>query len=477
MKRAACRTSAFALAFLGCFSGAGSLAVDPAPSETQLKREAETYQKRVQKASRRKEMRELLRRGEFAELGKELEGIQRDFEAGKRGEAEVYEAFYLLMKPDAQGDLDRWTAAHPKDWTAIAARGLRLTDAGARARGGHSISRTHPMQLDQMRDYFARAVPDLEATIASHPRFMPAYSRLIDVARMVGDPEMARAVFDEAVRHEPTTFIVRETYLEAIQPRWGGSLAEMESVARKAQPHVAANPQLRMLLGYPVANLAYDRVLAKDWTAAAALYTQALAHGRGMGWLSTRAIAYKKLGRLEDAIRDFDEALLYDPESADWYARRAGCYWALGQRDAELRDYARAVELAPNESWIVKGYARSLDRARRPDEAAAVYERYIAAHPSDPDMIEEFGMLCRTTLRRPDRAREVFARLVEIDPQRASGWRSYGDALRDLGDPRAREVYGHYLEIVDLRVPFERVMAERVRSWLAANQPPAAAPH
>jgi tetratricopeptide (TPR) repeat protein len=463
-----CRLLRFAVlaAALGSVAGADAAPPGSMPSESELKRQEADYYARLRTGPREQELRDLLRRGEFAALEKRLDAVQRDYESGRRPESDVFVAFHPLQRPDAQADLERWVAARPRSWAAVAARGLRLTDAGARARGGKFISETSPMQIAQMEDDFHLALPDLRTAIQARPRFLPAYARLIDIARMDGDDEMARAVFREALKRDPTTLYVRETYLQSLEPRWGGSYAEMESVAREAQAHVSESPRLRSLLGYPVAERAYDRMLAKDWAGAADGLSQALSFGRGVGWLEERARVYQKLGRCQDAITDLDEVLGYEPDAAEALVQRASCSRDLGQRDAAMRDYARAAELAPDSSWVVRSYAQALFRAIRFKESAAVYELYLASHPRDPDALEELAVLYRQSLRNPGRARDLLARVVEIEPRRASAWREYGDALREVHDPRARATYLHYLEIVDLHDPLERALSTYVRQTL-----------
>jgi tetratricopeptide (TPR) repeat protein len=140
-------------------------------------------------------------------------------------------------------------------------------------------------------------------------------------------------------------------------------------------------------------------------------------------------------------------------------ADRATCLLFSGQRAAALPDYERATELAPDWSWVARAYSKELYISLRPQDAAAVLERFLAAHPRDPDALEDLGLIYRQTLHQPDHARELMERLIEIEPKRAAAWRIYGDALFDLHDPRTRATYEHYFELVDPKDPIESKIA------------------
>ena len=66
-------------------------------------------------------------------------------------------------------------------------------------------------------------------------------------------------------------------------------------------------------------------------------------------------------------------------------------------------------------------------------------------------------------------------RLIEIEPERAAAWRIYGDALFDLHDPRTRDTYAHYFELVDPKDRIESYVATLIRKKVS-YAPPAAMP-
>ncbi|MDD5269732.1 MAG: tetratricopeptide repeat protein [Candidatus Omnitrophica bacterium] len=76
------------------------------------------------------------------------------------------------------------------------------------------------------------------------------------------------------------------------------------------------------------------------WNDALKLYPSTEAYfGRGVG--------HANAGRIDDAMRDYNKALEYDPYLSDIYVNRGVLYAAMGQAEKALEDYSTAIVLSP----------------------------------------------------------------------------------------------------------------------------------
>lgn len=59
----------------------------------------------------------------------------------------------------------------------------------------------------------------------------------------------------------------------------------------------------------------------------------------------TRGLAYGNLGRHQQAVQDFDQAIRLNPQDANAYGTRAMAYSFLGKDEEARQDVERAVQL------------------------------------------------------------------------------------------------------------------------------------
>jgi len=152
----------------------------------------------------------------------------------------------------------------------------------------------------------------------------------------------------------------------------------------------------------------FDRVLRR-----AASYVPALV-GRGDALVGA--------GRVEDAMRSFNEALALDPSQAD-VRRRLDVIAFRNQQDV-LKAARQAVE------------------SGRFDEAAAGYERAIAASPESALLYRELAAIERKQ-GKSDQALSHLQKATALDPADARGFLLLGELLEERGDfAGAVDAYG-----------------------------------
>ena len=75
---------------------------------------------------------------------------------------------------------------------------------------------------------------------------------------------------------------------------------------------------------------------------------------------SSRGFAALHLGRNEEALRDYNEAIRLAPEAGDLYNslyNRGGVYSDLGQYQLAIQDYNERIRLYPRQAWSISALA------------------------------------------------------------------------------------------------------------------------
>ena len=178
--------------------------------------------------------------------------------------------------------------------------------------------------------------------------------------------------------------------------------------------------------------------------------------------------------RLEIAKTAIDKALSLDPKSATGYLALANYYYR------GLLDYRRALEavdsaqkLAPNDPdpWNLRGLVHR--RQGKYDDALADMARSTQLDPRNARFVEA---LCETQMlsRRYDDAEKTCGRLIELDPERLSGYFYVSRVLmlRSGDVKRAVAVLKEAQLRVDPGELKEQVMADDNRKfWPAVTDP------
>src|SRR5262245_47511363 len=86
------------------------------------------------------------------------------------------------------------------------------------------------------------------------------------------------------------------------------------------------------------------------------------------------------------------------------------------QFDAAIAAHRRALELIPDDPWVLGNLGNALKDAGRFDEAIAIKRRVIELRQgTDPEAWHGLGIALRDAGRIGEAA-EVFARAIELDP-------------------------------------------------------------
>ncbi len=182
-----------------------------------------------------------------------------------------------------------------------------------------------------------------------------------------------------------------------------------------------------------------------------------------------RAVTYRDVGQLEQALREAQAGLAVSPDLAEGHYLAAEIHARLGDHDAARAAASRGLELAPDRAGGRAELAKALHALGRYDEAEreallalesdpsaatmevivaealarkgqleAAIERLQVAVPARPEETSWARMLAGvlTDAERPEEAREVLEGLIESHPQLAEAWTDLGFVTLRLGNNR-----------------------------------------
>lgn len=126
-----------------------------------------------------------------------------------------------------------------------------------------------------------------------------------------------------------------------------------------------------------------------------------------------RATAYRQVGRLDDARRDYATYLEARPDDPQGHIGAARTAEGLDDEDAALAHYERLLRIDPRNVVGLLGKGSILLRRNKPAEALPLLERAIAREPNDPESHYRRGQAL-DRLGRRDEARDEFANQARL---------------------------------------------------------------
>ena len=146
-----------------------------------------------------------------------------------------------------------------------------------------------------------------------------------------------------------------------------------------------------------------------------------------------RALDRSRLGDLDGAIADFDEAVRLAPRNADIYRYRARDLGRRGRWERALADYDRAIRLDPNNPALFHDRGLALQQQGELDGALIDLDRAVRMSFSDARLYSDRGAVWLAK-GRYDRALADFNQALKLDPALA-----VAAARRDEALDRKRE--------------------------------------
>jgi len=186
----------------------------------------------------------------------------------------------------------------------------------------------------------------------------------------------------------------------------------------------------------------FERALASYDQASAVLARQSRADiGMQVALSAGRATVLRDLGRPEQALAGYDEALALMPDFADAWSNRGAVLADLARFGEALHSYARALALQPDHPQAALNRANALREMGQGRAALRAYDTLLLQRYDEAAIWFDRGLALMTLARYHD-ARDSYAKALELAPHDAdlrwsaalcalllgdytAGWRGY----------------------------------------------------
>ncbi len=339
-------------------------------------------------------VRNLLKNKKFHELNSYLADLHKKIGENIVNEHDLYTAFHVFRIDDKSYEplFNKWVEATSDNYLAYLARARYYYGLGWMVRGGAWASETKKEKMKEMADYFNKAMVDIAVVFKKNDQSLVAYTTVINIANIFGKDAEAAAATKKALEIQLTSFVVRNTYLNSIRPRWGGSYKQMAMFIEHSLRYVDDNPELQCLVGKIYADQASMSSLQGAPNAAEKGYTKALSFGECDSALYGRGKVRYKLEKYKEALEDLDKAIEISPEVAGFYRLRAQTYMKLKDSRKAMQDMEYASKLDPYDKeirktheWLLVNEGYSLRHTKNKSYEIDKYNAALRINPNNAD--------------------------------------------------------------------------------------------
>jgi predicted Zn-dependent protease len=320
----------------------------------------------------------LVEQGNYAELERLIGGYQRAFEADEAMSSRLENAFLAFSKvpQSAERIFNGWVRQYPSSYAALTARGCFLYFQGLEARGTAYIRDTPEENIRAMQVYLGRARADLERSLKLVQKPYINRLTLMSIARTNGSRREGRAQYLEAVKLAPQSIELRLARMTSLEPRWGGSYAQMTKFLAESRSELRDPGAAGRLAARIPAYRAHERQQAKDYSQALKLYDEAIGLYASAGTLCERSYVLSQLKRDAEAFADVQLALSKARDIRYCLERAVAVAAGAGTADEAIEMMSLVIEVDPssNHAFNQRGW-----RYQQQGRADLAFQDFLAS--------------------------------------------------------------------------------------------------
>ncbi|MDM8532223.1 tetratricopeptide repeat protein [Anaerolineales bacterium HSG25] len=160
-----------------------------------------------------------------------------------------------------------------------------------------------------------------------------------------------------------------------------------------------------------------------------------------------RGVTYHNMGRHEEALANYAQAIVLNPNYTDAYNNRGVTYKNIGRNEKALVDYAQAIVLNPNYADAYNNRGSTYGEIGRHEEALADYAQAIVLNPNDAMVYNNRGVTYKN-MGRHEEALADYVQAIVLNPNDAMAYNNRGLTYHDMG--RYEEALADYAQAIVL---------------------------
>ncbi len=296
------------------------------------------------------------------------------------------------------------------------------------ARGSKFAYETPELNFIKAHELAQKAQADLEEAARRSPRLIAAYASLIQLAQLTSNRSLLSDSAEHALALDPGDQWIYDRWLNAVEPKWGGSAEAMKHIIDRGLQHADENPLLKRLAARAFCEEAETAeqcpscgTRQEQARAAVAAYRRAAAIGPVVCVVDNASDAAERAGDREAVVRFSSQSYRFSRRFEPLF-RRALTWQALDKPDLALDSVDVVLKQQPKnvEALNYKGWV--YQEQHKWNDAEASFHAAVQIDPDNREANTELVNLYAGALHKPDEAKKIVDRLMSEDPKNPRAW-------------------------------------------------------
>lgn len=382
----------------------------------------------------------------------------------------TYSKDFKDSSEEMRGILDAWKRQSPKSAFAYAASGTAYVISAHDARGSDVVGKTDNSNFESMGRLLQFADDDLGKAIALDPKLTPAYAAMVE-AGIYGNRRYGAIAASKGLAVDPSNYMIYIRLMRLSQPKWGGSIAQMQAVGAQAQSHASSNPLLSLLPTDAAGYLASGDDCDCGEINYVPDYRSVFDHASDAVPMGAAGQIASRFDRRQSGL-----GLVYAAEDLRFYpgdsdsretlsfelAKHGEMQWAKEEGD-------RLVQDAPGDAESYKARGKAYEMLQDYPHATDDYSKAFALDPTEPWPLIQMGIFNVHKTHDWDKAWSEADELIKLFPDHPEGWILRLSVQKD--QPRAgfHDTMVYFLAHFS-NDPNQQAAVREVRQWLAEGK-------
>ena len=371
------------------------------------------------------EARDLIQTGHAAELDRRLADAMhaQSSQPGMQGALDrTFNIDFRNGSEETRALMDAWKRQMPMSPFALAASGTAYVQMAQQIRGSEYAAKTPQSSFESMSRLLESGRTDLDQAVKLDPHMTPAYTAMIYAGTLESDGPYLMSAAKRGLAVDPANYTIYARLVWMAQPKWGGSVGEMQRIIASAQHHVSENPLLKLLVSESSGGEAYVENCPCNPVTEFNLYRQVFAETAPVGMLMSAGWAAKNRNSPVLSVIYRSQLLRFDPSQIDQRESRAFDLPALGYSDWAVAEGNALIKLAPQDENAFDARGLAYESTRNFNGAIEDYEQALRMNPSDSWTLIELGNIYVNSSHDWDKGWAVANRLIQMSPDNPQGW-------------------------------------------------------